>query len=92
MGFLRDKIVEYAVKESGVIKHAPAAIVACVFVISSVISWGVWVVLEWRYSGIIASRDGTITTKDSTISFLQTEVDSLQKELARTAYPTPAIA
>jgi hypothetical protein len=85
-----DKIVEHAATERGVIWQAPAAVAACVFVISALIAFGIWYALDWRYSGIVASKDGTITNKDSMISFLQTKIDSLQKELAITANPTAA--
>jgi hypothetical protein len=73
-----EKVAEHALTEHGAIRQAPFTFAACVFVLGLII----WSVLDWRDSGIIASRDATIMTKDSTISLLKTQVDSLHNELA----------
>jgi hypothetical protein len=51
-----DQIIKYVLSEIRVISEAPVAFSACLLVLAGVIWWAV----NWRYSGVIDSKDGII--------------------------------
>ena len=70
-------VIKYILGESRTIRDAPASTIVVALGILVV----VWVAMDWRYAGVIASRDGIIASREAEIKLLATERDDYKDKL-----------
>lgn len=70
-------VFKYILGESRTIRNAPASAIAIAFGAFAI----VWIAMDWRYAGIIASRDGIIASREAAINLIATQRDDYKEKL-----------
>jgi hypothetical protein len=70
-------VVKYILGESRTLRNAPASAIAICFGVFAI----VWIAMDWRYTGIIANRDGIIASREAAISLISIQRDDYRDKL-----------
>jgi len=73
-----ESIIKYVVGEMRVIATAPATFAIALLVLTA----AAWWLMDWKYSSVIAQRDGIIANKESEIVLYKGQRDDYKDKLS----------